>query len=68
MARKRGDYLAAGVRFVWYVDLERRVVTAHADPHSSVELTERDLLPADPVLPGFALPLREQFSELDRQA
>jgi Uma2 family endonuclease len=67
MARKRQEYFAAGVRLVWLVDPAARTVEVYTDPHQSTVWHEADTLEGDAVLPGFALPLRELFAELDRQ-
>jgi len=67
MARKRQEYFAAGVRLVWLVDPEARTVEVYTDPHQSTVRHEADTLEGGAVLPGFALPLRELFAELDRQ-
>jgi Uma2 family endonuclease len=67
MARKRQEYFAAGVRLVWLVDPETRSVEVYTDPDQSTVRHEGDTLEGGVVLPGFALPLRELFTELDRQ-
>ena len=67
MARKRQEYFAAGVRLVWLVDPEARTVEVYTDPHRPTVWHEADTLEGGGVLPGFALPLRELFAELDRQ-
>jgi Uma2 family endonuclease len=66
-ARKRREYFAAGVRLVWLVDpATRRAMIYRAD--GTVEtLDESQPLDGGDVLPGFALPLRDLFGELDRQ-
>ena len=68
MSRKRRDYFAAGVRLLWIVDPKARTVAVFtsADPPDAV-LTEDQTLDGGAVLPGFTLPLRELFAELDRQ-
>ncbi len=67
MARKRADYFAGGVRLVWIIDPEARTVTVYTGPDAQTTLAETDTLDGGPVLPGFALPLRSLFAELDRQ-
>jgi len=67
MRLKRQDYFSAGVRLVWEVDPRKRTVTVYAASQEPVILTEADTLEGGTVLPGFALPLRELFAELDRQ-
>jgi Uma2 family endonuclease len=67
MARKLGEYFRAGVRLVWIVDPPARTVAVYTAPEQFTVLTEADTLDGAPVLPGFTLPLRELFAELDRQ-
>jgi Uma2 family endonuclease len=66
MARKRQEYFAAGVQLVWLVDPEARTVEVFTAPEQSTLLHEEETLEGGAVLPGFALPLRELFAELDR--
>jgi Uma2 family endonuclease len=67
MARKRGEYFAAGVRLVWEVDPVARTVTVFDAPESSTVLDESRTLDGGAVLPGFAIPVGELFAELDRR-
>lgn len=68
MARKRQEYFSAGASLVWLIDPVDRTVTVftHRDPAQSTVLSDGDTLDGDNLLPGFALPLRDYFSELDR--
>ena len=68
MRRKRGEYFTSGVRLVWLVDPEPRTVSVYTAPEEVSELGEDDTLDGGDVLPGFSLPLRDLFAELDRQA
>jgi Uma2 family endonuclease len=65
MERKLGEYLSAGVRLIWYVDLEERVVDVYAGSPTAHRLTATDTLDGGDVLPGFTLNLAELFAELD---
>jgi Uma2 family endonuclease len=65
MKRKLRDYFAAGTRLVWFVDPDPRTVTAYTAPDRSTVLHETDTLDGGAVLPGFSLPLRQLFAELD---
>jgi Uma2 family endonuclease len=67
MRLKREDYFRAGVRLVWEVDPQTRTVQVYTSPEESTTLAESDTLDGGAVLPGFSLPLRELFAELDRQ-
>jgi Uma2 family endonuclease len=67
MARKRQEYFTAGVSLVWEVDPEDRTVAVYTSPTQFTVLGENDTLDGGAVLPGFALPLRDWFAELDRQ-
>ena len=67
MARKRREYFAAGVRLVWQVEPEARTAEVYTTPDQCTLLHEEDTLHGGAVLPGFVLPLREVFAELDRQ-
>ncbi len=68
MTRKRREYFGAGVRLVWLVDPETRTVSVYTDFRNSTVLRDGDVLSGGAVLPGFSLPLKELFAELDRQA
>lgn len=68
MERKRREYFGAGVRLVWMIDIEARTVDVYTSPEGPVTLTQAQTIDGGDVLPGFALPLRELFAELDRQA
>jgi Uma2 family endonuclease len=67
MARKRQEYFAAGVRLVWIVDPVARTVAVYTAPEQGSVWQEGQTLAGEPVLPGFTLPLRELFAELDSQ-
>jgi Uma2 family endonuclease len=66
--RKLREYFAAGVRLVWLVDADRRVVRVHTAPAEVIVLGETDALAGGDVLPGFTLRVSELFAELDRTA
>jgi Uma2 family endonuclease len=64
MDRKLRDYFASGVQRVWYVAPVSRTVEIFATVDQVVLLHEDQRLTAEPVLPGFALPLRDLFAHL----
>ena len=64
MERKLKEYFLAGVRLVWFVDPEKRVVEQFTAPDESRILTENDLLTGGEVLPGFLLPVRDIFQRV----
>ena len=66
MARKRDEYFRAGVRLVWMVDRFARTITTYTAVDQLRVLTEGDVLDGGAVLPGFAVPVRDVFAELDR--
>ena len=59
MAVRVRDYLAAGAVLVWVADPDARAVTAHRAGEPPVVFTVADTLTADPVIPGFAVPIAE---------
>ena len=63
MNRKLRDYFGAGTQLAWYVYPVRREVRAFTAPAVFTTLTEAagDVLTAEHLLPGFALPLSEIF-------
>lgn len=66
--RKRKEYFKAGVSMMWIVDPRARTVTVYLSLRKFFVLTAEDTLDGGDVLPGFKLPLRELFAELDEQA
>ncbi|MFZ1933405.1 MAG: Uma2 family endonuclease [Thermoguttaceae bacterium] len=65
MRRKLQDYFTAGVRLVWYVDPRTRTASAYTSPEHCTVFDENGVLTGGDVLPGFELPLRELFVEMD---
>jgi len=66
LARKRCEYFSAGVRLIWIAHPVARTVTVYTAPDQSRMLGAAETLDGAPVLPGFTLPLRDLFAELDR--
>lgn len=67
MSAKRQDYFSAGVELVWEIDPAARTVKAYTAPQQFTALGPNDVLDGGVVLPGFTLPVRDLFAELDRQ-
>jgi Uma2 family endonuclease len=63
--RKRGEYFTGGTQLVWIIDPRARTVEVFTAPTVSTLLHEADTLDGGAVLPGFTLPLRDLFAELD---
>jgi Uma2 family endonuclease len=66
MNRKCRDFFRAGVLLVWLIDPKRRNVRVMTSLEDVTTLTEADILRGEPVLPGFSLPLKKLFAQLDR--
>lgn len=66
MAIKRLNYFEAGVELVWEVDPKKRTVAVYTSVKDMTLLTIDDTLDGGAVLPGFELPVKDLFAELDR--
>jgi Uma2 family endonuclease len=62
VAAKVQEYLACGVRLVWYVDPEAQTVTVYRPGQPERRLTAADTLSGEDVLPGFSCPVVELFT------
>ena len=67
MDGKRRHYFANGTQVVWIVDPESRTVEVFTAPDQSVVLTEEQTLDGGDVLPGFKLPIRNIFAEIETE-
>jgi Uma2 family endonuclease len=67
MERKLRDFFAAGILLVWFVDPRKRTVSIYTSVQECTVLREQETLKGGKILPGFALPLRKLFAELDAQ-
>ncbi|MFO0850919.1 MAG: Uma2 family endonuclease [Gemmataceae bacterium] len=67
MDEKLRDYFASGATLVWLVDPADRTVLVFTSPdrRAARRLTVADTLDGGSLLPGFALPVRTLFAELD---
>ena len=66
MSRKRIEYFHAGVELVWIVDCQDRSVAVYTSPSACVVLSEAQTLDGGSVLPGFACPIAEFFTDLSQ--
>jgi Uma2 family endonuclease len=62
LEEKRIEYLAVGVRLVWFVYPEARTVYIHRPDGTTARLTEADTLSGESVVPGFACRVAELFA------
>jgi Uma2 family endonuclease len=66
MAKKRGEYFAAGTRVVWDVDLlSAEVVRVYsvADPDKPRIYRRGETAEAEPAVPGWTMPVDDLFVE-----
>jgi Uma2 family endonuclease len=59
--RKLREYLSAGVNVVWVVEPDAGVISVYRSPTDVQEFSDRDVLVAEDILPGFSLPLADLF-------
>ncbi len=68
LTAKLEDYFSIGVDLVWVVDPQRRRVSCYRSPTDLALLGPGDTLTAEPILPGFMLPVSELFGSDDNDA
>jgi Uma2 family endonuclease len=61
VGRKIGEYFENGVPLVWLVDPRAQTVTVFRSLTDTERLTVEAALTAEPVLPGFSVPVRLFF-------
>ena len=61
LGRKIGEFLENGVPIVWLVDPARQTVTIYRSLTETQQLTLKDTITAEPVLPGFSVPISRFF-------
>ncbi len=64
---KREEYFASGTQLAWEANPDTRTVRMYTGVHESVLLTGDDRLTGGAVLPGFSVPVRDVFGDLDRR-
>ncbi len=65
MTRKLRDYFDCGIPLVWYIDPADRTARVYTSPTDCTQLGGDQALDGAAMLPGFRLPLRQLFAELD---
>jgi len=65
MEQKLRRYFDAGVRLVWYVDPDRSEVRVYTSVRKHKKLGRKDTLDGGDVLPGFKMPVRKLFEDLE---
>jgi Uma2 family endonuclease len=65
LRRKGQDYFAAGVAMAWIIDPVNSVVEVQTSPTASVIVPRDKAVSGGTVLPGFILPLRSLFVEIN---
>jgi len=61
LGKKIGEFLEHGVPLVWLVDPARQTVTVYRSLTETEQLSSKDMITAEPVLPGFSVPVRRLF-------
>ncbi|HEX5000730.1 MAG TPA: Uma2 family endonuclease [Terriglobia bacterium] len=61
VGRKIGEYFEHGVPLVWLVDPRRQTVTIYRSLTDTEQRSIDDIITAEPVLPGFSVPIRLFF-------
>jgi Uma2 family endonuclease len=61
LGRKIGEFLENGVPIVWLVDPGRQTVTIYRSLSETQQLTSKDTITAEPVLPGFSVSISRFF-------
>jgi Uma2 family endonuclease len=64
VSRRIRDYLRVGVRLLWVIDPEARLVQVYRPGRRGVILPETDELDGEEVLPGFRVPVHILFRPL----
>ena len=61
LGKKIGEFLEHGVPLVWLVDPARQTVTVYRSLTETRQLSSKDTITAEPVLPGFSAAIHRFF-------
>jgi Uma2 family endonuclease len=61
VGEKIGEFLECGVPVVWLVDPERQTVTIYRSLSQTEQLSSKDIITAEPILPGFSCSVSRFF-------
>lgn len=67
MKRKVKEYFASGTRLVWLIEPSSRSALVYMSPESSFKVERGGTLDGGDILPGFKLPLKKIFADVDRK-
>jgi Uma2 family endonuclease len=65
MSLKRRDFFDSGARIVWEVNPARRTARIYTAAEELIEVSPREFLTAEPVLPGYRLALKQLYADFD---
>ena len=66
IAQKTAEYLAAGGKAVWIVDIDARTLTVHSGDAAPQTLADGDTVSGAGVLPGFSCPVAALLPSTDQ--
>ena len=64
LPQKTAEYLAAGGKAVWIIDIDARTLTVHTAPAPPVTLTDGDTVDGADYLPGFTCSVADMLPRL----
>src|SRR5262245_41329605 len=67
MARKRREYFKAGAQVVWLVYPDEKKIEVYSSVKNCLTYQDDQVVPGEPVLPGFQLSIRDWFQRADAQ-
>jgi Uma2 family endonuclease len=67
MNRKRDEYFSSTVKLVWIFDPRALTVAVYTSVNDPTILNRADILDGGDVLPGFSVPIKSLFDEVDQQ-